>query len=128
MIWAFELLLEFCLLMRLCATKTGRPRFEALIACDFLIQVFQFFGERAHWYGLGAHSWYIGVFIEIPLMALAMIEAADYRPMWHRTFLFWWISIVFGLAWIRIFPYTGTALLAVNSIYFLICLIWFEVE
>ncbi len=128
MLWYAELLLEFLLIIRLTFARNGRPFFEGLIATDFLIQLFQMFGQRVHWFGLGAHIWYVGVLIEIPLMAMALEEASDYRPLWHRKGLFWWISIVFGCAWIRVFPYTGTALLMINSLYFFICLFWFEVE
>lgn len=120
MLWHVELFVEFFLLIRILCHAYGRPRFEALIATDILIQAFQMFGQRAHWFGLGAHAWYAGVLISIPLMYFAMVEASDYRPVRHRNLLFWWISLMFACAWIRIFPYTNTALLLINVTFFVL--------
>lgn len=120
MLWHAELLIECMLFIRLLCHADGRPKFEALIAADILIQAFQMFGERVHWLGLGAHTWYAGALISIPLMYMAMTEASVYQPIRHRNLLFWWISLTFACAWIRIFPYTNTALLVINATFFVL--------
>ncbi len=67
--------------------------------------------------------WFAGVIIQIPLIAVALEEAASYLPLYHRTLLFWWIAATFACAWIRIYPYTGMAVLILNSAAFLCWLI-----
>jgi hypothetical protein len=117
-LWYAELFFEFSLLLWLALHRDGRPRFEAMLFADFITQVFQIAGERLHHFHWSAQIWYVGVIIQIPLISLALREAADYRPVGHRRLLFWWFAVTFGCAWIRIFPYTGTALLWINLLAF----------
>lgn len=114
MLWYTEILIESALVIYLVMHRDRRPKFEALIVADFLTQLWQMMAQRMHLTGMATRVWYVGILIQAPLIALALREAADYRPMWHRQILFWWIALTFGCAWIRIFPYTGAVLLCIN--------------
>lgn len=114
MLWYLEMVVEAALILWLAFHRDGRPKFEAMIAADFITQLSQVAATRFQFAGFAARVWYVGVLIQIPLIALALREAADYRPLYHRQILFWWIALTFGCAWIRIFPYTGIALLVLN--------------
>lgn len=118
MLWYAELFAEISLLFWLALHRDRRPRFEAMLWADFITQVFQIFGERLHRFSFESHIWFVGVLIQIPLIAMALREAADYRPMFHRRLFFWWLAATYGCAWIRIFPYTGTVLLWINLLAF----------
>jgi hypothetical protein len=83
-----------------------------------MTQLVQCAGSSLGWHGWSAQIWYVGAIIAIPLMALALEEAADYRPLLHRSILYWWIAVTFACAWIRVYPYTGSVLLLFNTVVF----------
>lgn len=122
MLWYFELLTEFTLVLWLAFHRDGRPRFEAMLWADFVTGLLQCIFTRVHWLGDAGRIWYIGVIVEAPLMALALTEAADYIPLYHRRILFWWVSVTYACAWVRIFPFTSTALLLFNLLAFAVWL------
>lgn len=122
MLWYVELIAEFTLLLWLAFNRDGRPKFEAMLWADFLTQIFQVYGQRTGQIGLFGHVWYVGAILGFPLMAIALTEAADYRPTWHRTILYWWVAAAFCCAWVRIFPYTNQVLLCINTAAFAL---WF---
>ena len=121
--WPAELLVEFALILWLAFHRDGRPKLESLIVADFIAQSGQFSAERFHLLGLAARIWYIGILIQIPMTALALSEAENRPQFYQRQILFWWVAANVGCAWIRIFPFTGTAILVLNATAFSLWLI-----
>lgn len=115
MLWYLSLLIESALALRLILYHDGRPWFEALIIADVAVQVVQRFYDSAHVFAVSVPVFYIGQAIAFPLLIKALHEAAAWPAgIVHRSILFAWVSATMLCAWVRIFPYTGVALLAVN--------------
>lgn len=117
MLWYAELLIEAALALRLVCLGDGRRWFEALIVADLIVQIVQKYFDAAHIFGVSVPVFYIGQVIELPLTFAALLEASDRRRA-HRRILFAWVAITMFWAWVRIFPYTGRALLVCNCIAF----------
>lgn len=113
--WHIGLVIQAALVLWLCARSDGRPRFAALMLANLIFEASQLTCERLGYKAAGANVWYLEVLLDIPLLTLALIEAADIRPRWHLYILCWWVSLTMGCAWIRFFPYTGRTLLIVNA-------------
>lgn len=121
-LWAVTLLIEAALFLRLCLSRDPRRYFQALIAADLLAQILQLSADYYGLTGLAARSWYIGIIFQIPLTALALNES-HFRPIkGHRTLLNWWVALYVGCAWLRVFPWTGLAVLVFNGVFFSIWL------
>lgn len=121
--WHIELAIEIALFLVLIYRAPRLPWFEALIGVDVAEQVLQLAGQRFHYLALGARVWRIGVLLEIPLIFMALIETLRIQHVrrnraitsLHPIILYAWLALVMGCAWVRIYPYTGWALLVVNA-------------
>lgn len=121
--WHAELILEAVLAVWLCIRPDGRKWFESLICTNFAFEVVYLIADRTAQRINEAQLWWGLIVVEVPLYALASIEASDWRPATHRTILFWWIALTMGCAWLRFYPYTGMAVIAINQVAF-ICWMW----
>ena len=127
MIWHVETALLLWLLILIDRRPDQRPRFAALLAFDFTMETAALIAQRLHYMPALTTLTYLGNLGDIPLWALAAIEAADYRPMRHRTILYWWMAATCGCAWIRFYPWTGRAVLLVNCVAYA-CWIWDKIR
>jgi hypothetical protein len=107
------------LALYLALSKDGRPAFERLIWANLVMEVAQFVTYRLHDRFYASQVWVLSIVAMAFLLPSALSEAADYRPLNHRTILFWWLALGFGAAWIRYFPYTGTVWIFINALAFL---------
>lgn len=94
--------------------RDGRKYFQALMACGLAFDLPSLILVRTGHLTAFTNIAYTRFLFEIPLLALALIESADWRPVWHRTILCWWVAATVGCLGIRYFPYSGRALLLVN--------------
>lgn len=98
----------------------GRPAFERMVWANVLMETAQFVTYRLGDRFYASQVWFASIVVMAVMIPAALLEASDYRPVAHRTILFWWIVANFSCAWIRYFPYTGTAWIFANGIAFLI--------
>lgn len=115
-IWHVEAFLLLCLVVKLSLWSDGRKYFEALMACALIFDVAGLIFARIGDFKLYTNLTYASYLVETPLMALALSEAADFRPTHHRRILFWWMAATVACLGIRYFPYSGRALLICNII------------
>jgi hypothetical protein len=114
--WHVEIALLLALTIQTLRHADGRGRFEALLIFDLIMDAIKLFAVRTQHLGLFTNLSYFNYIVDVPLWALAMQEAADHKPKWHRTILFWWFAVSAGCAWIRFFPWTNRMLLVLNSV------------
>ena len=117
--WHAELILEGFLAVWLCARPDGRKWFQALICCNFLFEIFYLIADRIGRRQQEIQLWWALIVIEIPFNAMSLIEAARLNRKYHLWILAWWVSLSMACAWIRFYPYTGYALIAVNQAAFI---------
>lgn len=121
-IWHVEVLLLGALLIRVTRNDDGRPKFEALMLCNFIFDVAGLFMVRTGRVAIyNSHAWWWYV-IGCPLTALALMEAVDRGPASrdrHSTILAWWIAATIACLGIRFYPWSNRALLAMNATFYL---------
>lgn len=121
MLWHLEIAFQFILVGMLWKWPDGRPKFAGLMVANFLMEMAMVGAQRSGRYSATVNIWYWCVLLEIPLIALALIEAGKlvpFRPS-HTFILSWWIAGTMGCAWIRFYPWTGEAAIVINSVAFM---------
>ncbi len=115
-IWHVEMLLLTCLVLRLALRRDGRSRFEGLMLTLWVFDVVGLVCARMQNFVVYTNLAYVSYLVSLPLIALALSEASDYRPVYHRRILFWWTAFTIACLGIRFFPYTGRVMLIGNSV------------
>lgn len=83
--------------------------------CNLMVEFAQMSAERFGFAAEAAQVWYVGRIFEGFLIIPAIKEAADLGRQWHFWILIGWVSATMECAWLRFYPFTGAALLAVNA-------------
>ena len=112
--WHAELILEALLAVLLCVRPDRRRWFQSLICVNFAFELAYVWFDRSASHQMQVQLWWALILFEIPLWALSLLEAEGR----HKLILVWWFALTMGAAWIRIYPYTGFAVIVVNQIAF----------
>ena len=114
-LWHLEFLLLLALVVSLARRRDGCPKFEALMVWNLVLDGAQLWSVRTGHLPLNVNIAYVAYLGAVPLLGMALREAADYWTP-HRSILFWWTAFTVGCLGVRFFPYTARVLLAGNCV------------
>ena len=124
-IWHVEAALLASLVIRSFFRKDDRPRWQALMCVLCAVDLASLYFVRT-----GHISWYDTIaawhwILALPLTAMALIEAGDYRPTYHRSILCWWIAVCMcGQALVGFSPWANYGILLGNCVAYLAWWVW----
>lgn len=116
MLWNLSLVYLAVLAFSLIVRPDGRIRFEAWVFARLVFDTVQLIAERTGHMKVSTSVWYLGVLICAPLLLLALRESMEAGGRAHREILISWTVLSLAAAWVRFFPYTGHAVVLIDSV------------